>query len=191
MCTFLTELCIVRYGAGALWDVWNWSITWATLRAAQHLHQTEALLSGRCQSSYIGWWLCHWMPCLVMSCTITHSCYQINYATFTFISHFVTCLHMAEWVYSGLWIAPRWGLTPWGRVTHICVDDLTIIGSDNGLSPSRRQAIIWTNVGILLIVRLRANFSEILFKIHSFSLKKCISEGRLQNGGHFVSASMY
>ena len=26
-----------------------------------------------------------------------------------------------------------------------------IIGSDNGLSPGRRQAIIWTNAGILLI----------------------------------------
>ena len=30
-------------------------------------------------------------------------------------------------------------------MTHICVGNLTIIGSDNGLSPSRRQAIIWTN----------------------------------------------
>ena len=28
---------------------------------------------------------------------------------------------------------------------------LTIIRSDNGLSPSRHQAIIWTNAGILLI----------------------------------------
>ena len=26
-------------------------------------------------------------------------------------------------------------LTHWGRVTHICVSDLTSIGSDNGLSP--------------------------------------------------------
>ena len=39
----------------------------------------------------------------------------------------------------------------WGRVTHICVGKLTIIVSDNGLSPGRRQAIIWTNAGILLI----------------------------------------
>ena len=39
-------------------------------------------------------------------------------------------------------------LTHWGRVTHICVGNLTIIGSDNGLSPGRRQAITWTNVGI-------------------------------------------
>ena len=47
----------------------------------------------------------------------------------------------------------------WGRVTHICVGNLTIIGSDNGLSPARRQAIIWTNTGILLIGPLGTNFS--------------------------------
>ena len=35
--------------------------------------------------------------------------------------------------------------------TYICVGDLTTIGSDNGLSPGRRQAIIWTNAWILLI----------------------------------------
>ena len=35
-------------------------------------------------------------------------------------------------------------LTHWGWVGHICVDKLTIIGSDNGLAPSRRQAIIWS-----------------------------------------------
>ena len=63
-------------------------------------------------------------------------------------------------------------LTHWGRVTHICVSKLTIIGSDKGLSPDRRQAIIWTNAGILLIRTLGTNFSEILGEIHSFSFKK-------------------
>ena len=29
-------------------------------------------------------------------------------------------------------------------MTHICVIKVTIIGSDNGSSPGRRQAIIWT-----------------------------------------------
>ena len=67
---------------------------------------------------------------------------------------------------------PRCSLTHWGWVTHICVGNLTIIGSDNGLSPGRRQAIIWTNDGILLIGPLGTNFSEILIKIHTFSLKK-------------------
>ena len=49
---------------------------------------------------------------------------------------------------------------------------LTIIGSDNGLSPARRQAIIWTNDGILLIGPLRTNVSEILIEIYTFLFKK-------------------
>ena len=69
----------------------------------------------------------------------------------------------------GVWWA---GLTDWGRVTHICVSKLTIIGSDNGLSPGRRQAIIFTNAGLLLIGPLGTNFSEILIGIQIFSLKK-------------------
>ena len=63
-------------------------------------------------------------------------------------------------------------LTHWGRVTYIGVGDLTIIGSDNGLSPGRRQAIIRTNAGILLMRPLRTNFSGILIEIHKFSFKK-------------------
>ena len=50
----------------------------------------------------------------------------------------------------------------WGGVMRICISKLTIIGSDNGLSPGRRQAIIWTNAEILLIGNLGINFSEIL-----------------------------
>ena len=57
-------------------------------------------------------------------------------------------------------------------MTHICVNKIAIIDSDNGLSPSRRQAIIWTNVGILLIGPLGTNFSEILIEIHTSSFKK-------------------
>ena len=64
------------------------------------------------------------------------------------------------------------GLTHWGRVTHICVSEIPNIGSDNSLSPGRRQAIIWTNVGIVLIRTLRTNFVEILREIHTFSFKK-------------------
>ena len=57
-------------------------------------------------------------------------------------------------------------------MTHICVGNLTIIGPDNGWSPGRRQAIIWTNAGILLIAPWGTNFSEILIGIHTFSFKK-------------------
>ena len=63
-------------------------------------------------------------------------------------------------------------LTHWGQVTHICVSDLTSIGSDNGLSPGRRQVIIRTNAGILLIRPLGTNFRESLVKIIIFSFKK-------------------
>ena len=70
-----------------------------------------------------------------------------------------------------------------GRVTHICVSKLTITGSDNGLTPGRRQTIIWTNAGILLIGSLGTNFSEILIEIYRFSLKKMhlkMSSGKLR-----------
>ena len=63
-------------------------------------------------------------------------------------------------------------LTHWGRQTHICVVKLTMIGSDNGLSPEQRQAIIWTNAGILLIGTLGTNFIEISIEIYIFSFKK-------------------
>ena len=60
----------------------------------------------------------------------------------------------------------------WGGVAQICVSKLTIIGSDNGVSPDRRQAIIWTISGILLIGPLGTNLSEILIEIHTFSFEK-------------------
>ena len=46
---------------------------------------------------------------------------------------------------------------------YVCVSKLSIIGSDNGLSPGRR---------ILLIGPIGTNFCEILIKVHAFSLKK-------------------
>ena len=63
-------------------------------------------------------------------------------------------------------------LTHWGRMTHICVGKLTNIGLDNGLSPGRRQAIIWTNARILLIGPLGRNFSEFLIVNHTCSFNE-------------------
>ena len=76
-----------------------------------------------------------------------------------------------------VWLLPEYlalpgMLTHWGRVTHICLSKIISIASDNGLATSRRQAIIWTNAGILLIWPLGTNFSEILIKIHISSFKK-------------------
>ena len=81
-------------------------------------------------------------------------------------------------------------LTHWGWATHICVGKLTIIGSDNGLSPGRRQAVIWTNAGILLIGPLGTNFSEILIGIETFSFTKMHLKMSSAKWRPFVSASM-
>ena len=66
----------------------------------------------------------------------------------------------------------------------------TNLDSDNGLLTERRQAIIWTNVGILLIGPLRTNVSEFLIWIHTFSFKKMHLKTASANWRHFVSASM-
>ena len=63
----------------------------------------------------------------------------------------------------------RMVLTHWGRVS---VGKLTIVGSDYGLSPARRQAITWSNAGIWLIGPLGTNFSEIVIGIQTFSFMK-------------------
>ena len=81
-------------------------------------------------------------------------------------------------------------LTHWGRVTHICVSKVTIIGSDNGLSLGRRQAIIWSNAGILLIRPLGTNFSEILIGVQAFSFRKMKLKMSSAKWCQFVSASM-
>ena len=75
-------------------------------------------------------------------------------------------------------------------MTHICASELNIIGSDNGLSPGRRQAIIGTNAGILLIGPLGTNFSEILIEIQTFSLNKIHLKMSSAKWRPFVSASM-
>ena len=56
-----------------------------------------------------------------------------------------------QFITNSVWAMTIDGLTHWSWVMRICVDKLSIIVSDNGLSPGRRQAIICTNAGILLI----------------------------------------
>ena len=57
-------------------------------------------------------------------------------------------------------------------MTHICVGNLAIIGSDNCLSPGRHHAIIWTDAGIFLIGPSETDFNEISIKNHTSSFKK-------------------
>ena len=82
-------------------------------------------------------------------------------------------------------------LTHWGRVTHICVGKLTTICSDNGLSPGRRPAIIWTNAGISLIRPLETYFSEVLIEILTFAVKELCLKVSSAKWRPFVSASVW
>ena len=84
-------------------------------------------------------------------------------------------------------------LTHWGRVTHICVSNWFIIGSDNGLSrgpvwlaPSHCLNQCWIIVNWTPGNKLQWNFNLNIFVnfIHSY-IWKC----RPENGSHFVSAS--
>ena len=63
-------------------------------------------------------------------------------------------------------------LTHWGRMTHICVSKLSIIGSDNNLLTGQREAIIWNNDRKLSISPLGIYFSEILIGIQTLSFRK-------------------
>ena len=85
----------------------------------------------------------------------------------------------AIWVLMAWWFSTRAAVATVlrmhqciSRVMHIYVGNLTITGSDYGLSPGGRQAIIWTNAGILLIWPLGTNFTEIWFEIQKFWCKK-------------------
>ena len=81
-----------------------------------------------------------------------------------------------------------------GRVMHICVNKLTIIGSADGLLPGQCQAIIWTNDGILSIELLGTNFSQIVSAIQTFSFKKMhlkISSGNWRPFCFSLSVLMY
>ena len=107
-------------------------------------------------------------------------CWQFPYTDcFTLLLYCFNC----PWLHKNMvWRNPKiekvvWSrrtthTTHWGRVTHICVSKSTTIGLDNGLSPGRRQAIIWTIAGILSIGPLYTKFSEIFIQIHTFSFKK-------------------
>ena len=71
-----------------------------------------------------------------------------------------------------MYLFQKISLIHWGWVTHICLGELTIIGSDNGLSSGWHQAIIWTSAGILLVGPLETNLSEIWIEIQTFLFKK-------------------
>ena len=54
------------------------------------------------------------------------------------------------------------------------VSKLSIIGSDDGLSPGRRLTIIWTNDDMWLIGPLESNFNDIFVEIYKFSFQNVV-----------------
>ena len=81
---------------------------------------------------------------------------------------FMTMTVTIWWPRSGVWIYQ----IVTGVTSVVGVPSTHLVASDNGLPPDQRQAIIWTNTGILLIGPLGTNFSEIVIEIYTFSFKK-------------------
>ena len=105
-----------------------------------HIHmQTQPPFSTLPYEVYI---LAHQLHLTALICSMSHRISQWNHAFPKFYISSVRlkpCLkNMKTAVY----------LTHWGRVAQLCVSRLSIIGSDNGLSPGRRAGIIWTNARI-------------------------------------------
>ena len=73
---------------------------------------------------------------------------------------------------------------------HICVSKLTIIGSDNGLSPGWRQAIIWTYAELLSKLRNKFLWFFLFWNAYIFIQENAFEKCHLQNGVSFVSASV-
>ena len=149
-----------RFMAAPLWHTWTLP-TWDTHDKLGALHLGWVLLTNLSDSvkiadkfkggggGFLAWLLTGWQLWCNLTLILILLCQSLQY-----------------------YGVVRMILTHWGRVTHICVNKLTIIGSDNGLEPGRRQAIIWTNAEILLIGPLGTNFSEIVIDIWTFSFKK-------------------
>ena len=96
----------------------------------------------------------------------------------TFKNHFIVA------IYDGHFI-PK--LTHLPLVPHICVSvNWVSVGSDNGLSPVRHQAITWTNGELWLIgplwTKLQWNLDQ--------NIKFFVHEKTLKDGGHFVQGEM-
>ena len=70
----------------------------------------------------------------------------------------------------------------YSRTKVVWFSNLTTTGSDNGLSPGRRQAIILTDARILVIGPLGTHFSETLIKILTFLFHLY---SFIFGGGHF------
>ena len=81
-------------------------------------------------------------------------------------------------------------LTHWGRVTHFMHQQTRLSLLQTVACHMFSAKPLSEPVLELLIGPLGTNLSEISNEIHTFSFKKCIWKCHLEDGGHFVLASM-
>ena len=128
-------------------------------------------------------WVMDLVPSLLMLVVkLQNKLYLRKYLSFVFGLMGCTVYDSSEVNTSINSISPLWRI-------YVSMNRISI-GSANGLSPIRRQAIIWTNAGILLIVTLGSSFSEILIEIHNFAFNKMHLQMSSGKWRHFVWASM-
>ena len=164
-------------------------ITWPEWVNHQHQHQTAIgifLLSlwyfvyqSNCNSESHELQTCFLLVIFQLTTTVAglhmRKCFGFSFPYDNYMLLLLGCVtnrllhdtsHLNRFNPSSVYYAMRSGdshvLTDWGRVTHMCVSKVCIIGSDNGLSPGRRQAITWTNAGLVSIGYLIINICEIL-----------------------------
>ena len=75
----------------------------------------------------------------------------------------------------GCWTWKYIGLLVYSNSLYVIKAEWRIYVSVMAWRRPGKQAIIWTNAGILWIGSLGTNFSEISIKIHTFSFKKMLS----------------
>ena len=103
----------------------------------------------KASNAELGRVVCSWLDCARANIMFNISRYEEIWRLIaniifkrTKLNAFYQKIHVCECILSDPTCKIFTDLTHWGWVTHICVDNLTIIGSDNGLSPGRRQAIL-------------------------------------------------
>ena len=79
-------------------------------------------------------------------------------------------------------------LTYWGRV---CIDNLSTIGSHDGLSPSWPQAIIWTNAWMTSLDRWKQTSVKIWSKLLNVIPENACESVVREMAAIFVSVSIY
>ena len=114
------------------------------------------------------YWLTHWAQTTVVNISRKTECLPLIF----FLVKVCWSMFLSEeqdnvgWILVWCWSGDK----PLPDFNSLRPSD--IIGSDNGLSPERRKAIIWTNAGILSIEPSGTNCTEILIDIPTFPFKK-------------------